>query len=47
MRTELSDGTITIRAYERGIERAVFEAAAESSLGNRSINEDLAGRRHV
>ena len=30
MRTELSDGTITIRAYERGIEWAVFEAARES-----------------
>ena len=30
MRIELSDGTITIRAYELGIERAVFEAAAES-----------------
>src|SRR6266567_3487234 len=30
MRTELSDGTITIRAYEPGIELAVFEAACES-----------------
>lgn len=30
MRTELSDGTITIRAYEPGIEMAVFEAARES-----------------
>jgi RimJ/RimL family protein N-acetyltransferase len=30
MRTELSDGTITIRAYEPGIELAVFEAARES-----------------
>jgi ribosomal-protein-serine acetyltransferase len=30
MRTELSDGTITIRAYRPGIERAVFEAAQES-----------------
>src|SRR5213594_4261156 len=30
MRTELSDGTITIRAYEPGIESAVFEAARES-----------------
>jgi RimJ/RimL family protein N-acetyltransferase len=30
MRTELSDGTITIRAYAPGIELAVFEAAAES-----------------
>ena len=31
MRTELSDGTITIRAYEPGIELAVFEAARESA----------------
>src|SRR5437588_255154 len=30
MRTELSDGTITIRAYVPGIELAVFEAARES-----------------
>jgi ribosomal-protein-serine acetyltransferase len=30
MRTELSDGTITIRTYEPGIELAVFEAARES-----------------
>jgi ribosomal-protein-serine acetyltransferase len=30
VRTELTDGTITIRAYEPGIERAVFEAARES-----------------
>jgi RimJ/RimL family protein N-acetyltransferase len=30
MRTELSDGTITIQAYEPGIELAVFEAARES-----------------
>jgi ribosomal-protein-serine acetyltransferase len=30
MRTELSDGTITIRAYAPGIELAVFEAAQES-----------------
>ncbi len=31
MRTELSDGTITIRAYEPGVELAVFEAARESA----------------
>ena len=31
MRTELSDGTITIRAYVPGIELAVFEAARESA----------------
>jgi hypothetical protein len=31
MRTELSDGTINIRAYQPGIELAVFEAAAESA----------------
>jgi ribosomal-protein-serine acetyltransferase len=30
MRTELSDGTYTIRAYEPGIELDVLEAAAES-----------------
>jgi len=30
MRTELSDGTIRIRAYQPGIELAVFEAAQES-----------------
>jgi RimJ/RimL family protein N-acetyltransferase len=30
MRTEFGDGTITIRAYEPGIELAVFEAARES-----------------
>jgi RimJ/RimL family protein N-acetyltransferase len=30
MRTELSDGTIRIRAYEPGIELAVLEAAQES-----------------
>lgn len=30
IRTELSDGTIIIRAYEPGIEQAVFEAARES-----------------
>ena len=30
MRTELSDNAIIIRAYEPGIELAVFEAAAES-----------------
>ena len=30
MRTELSDGTITIRAYAPGIELALFEAARES-----------------
>jgi RimJ/RimL family protein N-acetyltransferase len=30
MRTELSDGTVAIRAYEPGIEQAVFEAARES-----------------
>ena len=30
LRTELSDGTIRIRAYEPGIELAVLEAASES-----------------
>ncbi len=30
MRTELSDGRVTIRAYEPGVEWAVFEAAGES-----------------
>jgi ribosomal-protein-serine acetyltransferase len=30
MRTELSDGAISIRAYAPGIEQAVFEAARES-----------------
>src|SRR5437016_964126 len=30
MRTELSDGTIRIRAYQPGIELAVFDAAQES-----------------
>jgi hypothetical protein len=30
MRTELSEGAITIQAYEPGIELAVFEAARES-----------------
>jgi len=30
IRTELSDGTVTIRAYEPGVELAVFEAAGES-----------------
>jgi ribosomal-protein-serine acetyltransferase len=30
MRTALSDGTVSIRAYELGMESAVFEAARES-----------------
>jgi hypothetical protein len=30
MRTELSDGTVRIRAYEPGMELAVLEAAQES-----------------
>ena len=30
MRTELSDGTLVIRAYTRGIEQAEYEAALES-----------------
>ena len=32
MRTELSDGTIRIRAYEPGIELAVLEAARSPSM---------------